>query len=234
MELKNRIKEHTTVKKSDIRPNPNNWRLHPTEQIEGLKTVLNDIGFVDELLVIEDPEKKAKYMLIDGEARWSVHQADDILPVAVLDLSEDEAKIVLTTFDPISSFAGTDPRKLEELMKSTDMTALEQEVSDEMKTLMTDIDEKFATGYQELPAQETDAYFVENERESLPPSEYMKNVEAGTVPVSAQSIQIKVTPEEYEACMQRLKELAQVYSTNTLSDTFVKLIQESKNYYDGD
>ena len=173
-------------------------------------------------------------MLIDGEARWSVHQADDILPVAVLDLSEDEAKIVLTTFDPISSFAGTDPRKLEELMKSTDMTALEQEVSDEMKTLMTDIDEKFATGYQELPAQETDAYFVENEREALPPSEYMKNVEAGTVPESAQSIQIKVTPDEYEACMQRLKELAQVYSTNTLSDTFVKLIQESKNYYDGD
>ena len=62
----------------------------------------------------------------------------------------------------------------------------------------------------------------------------MKNVEAGTVPESAQSIQIKVTPDEYEACMQRLKELAQLYSTNTLSDTFVKLIQESKNYYDGD
>tara|TARA_R100000995_G_scaffold77134_1_gene47057 strand:+ start:3313 stop:4017 length:705 start_codon:yes stop_codon:yes gene_type:complete len=234
MELKNRIKEHITVKKSEIRPNPNNWRLHPTEQIEGLTTVLKDIGFVDELLVIEDPEKKATYMLIDGEARWSVHEADDILPCAVLDLTEEEAKIVLTTFDPISSFAGTDPRKLESLMKNTDMQKLEEDVSDEMKTLMADIDEKFATGYNELPPQETDAYFVENEREALPPSEYMKNKEAGTIPESAQSIQIKVSPEEYEACMQRLKELAQVYSTNTLSDTFVKLIQESKNYYDGD
>ena len=64
-----------------------------------------------------------------------------------------------------------------------------KDVSDEMKTLMADIDEKFATGYNELPPQETDAYFVENDREALPPSEYMKNKEAGTVPVSAQSIQ---------------------------------------------
>ena len=218
----NRIKEHLIVKKEDIRPNPNNWRLHPPEQIDGLSAVLDQVGFVDELLVIPDPENKGKYMLVDGEARWTIFNDTDDIPITVLDLSEEEAKVVLTTFDPISSFAGNDPTKLEQLMKEMDTNKLDKALSEEMKALYQDIDEQFATGFTELPAVETMAFNIPNTREALPPNENMKAMKDG-VPLSPMSIQVRVTADEYEDIMSKMKQMAVIWQT----DTFVKAIMEA-------
>lgn len=40
MNIRNRIKELRNVPASELRPNPRNWRTHPTEQVDALKGIL--------------------------------------------------------------------------------------------------------------------------------------------------------------------------------------------------
>ena len=159
--MKNRITEHTIAKKKDIRPNPNNWRIHPPQQTESLLSLINSIGYVDELLVIPDPTKEAKYLLVDGEARWSIAEAEDDLPVSVLDLTEDEANMVLATFDPISSFAGSEASKLDDLIKDIDVKGIQDDLQLKMARLFDRVDSVYG-----LP--QTSKSVAENEWEGMP------------------------------------------------------------------
>lgn len=213
----NRIKEHILVKKSDIRPNPQNWRLHPQSQLDGLTAIMEDVGFVDELLVVPDPDKKAKYLMVDGEARWTLHEAEDEIPVSVLDLDNEEIKKILATIDPISGLAGNDPQKLEGLLKE-----ISDDVSVEMKTLLQDIDEKYATGFTELPPEETDAAFVPHYADDG------KLVEkrADGLPVSASQIVIAVSPEEHADIMLKMRSFAELWGETSFGRTFVRLVKE--------
>ena len=74
--MKNRISEHVTLKRKDIKPNSKNWRYHNKKQLKQLRAVIDTVGFVDEVLVIKDTENVGKYILIDGEARWSINNEE--------------------------------------------------------------------------------------------------------------------------------------------------------------
>ena len=65
--MKNRIKEHRTVRVGDLVPHELNPRVHSQEQREALEALLGEIGFARSLLAYELPDGRLK--LIDGHLR---------------------------------------------------------------------------------------------------------------------------------------------------------------------
>jgi hypothetical protein len=114
--IKDRIVELRRVKASELRPNPRNWRRHPTEQAEALRGVLTEVGFAGAVLVRETPDGLE---LIDGHLRTDL-AGDAIIPVLVLDVTEAEADKLLATFDPIGAMAVADAEDLATLLKSVE------------------------------------------------------------------------------------------------------------------
>lgn len=101
------------IRGRDLAPHPLNWRSHPPGQISALKGILADVGIADAVKGFELPD--GRVMLIDGHARAEV-LPDQEIPVLVLDVTEDEAKKLLATFDPLGDLAGADAGKLGELL----------------------------------------------------------------------------------------------------------------------
>lgn len=112
MQIRDRIKEFRRLPASSLLDNPKNWRLHPKEQQAALDAVLAEIGFAGAELVFETPDG---LMLIDGHDRKR-SAGDEIVPVLVTDLTQEEADLLLATYDPISAMARADQARLDELI----------------------------------------------------------------------------------------------------------------------
>ena len=112
--FRDRIKSLKRVKASSLIPNPANWRRHPAGQMDALRAVLSEIGFVGAELAIETPEG---LMLIDGHARQEL-SGDQKIPVLVTDLTAEEADTILATFDPLGAMADVDATALASLLDS--------------------------------------------------------------------------------------------------------------------
>jgi DNA modification methylase len=112
--IRDRIKELKWIPASDLVPNPRNWRRHPKHQSSALMGVLREVGFAGATLVRKVGDK---YMLVDGHLRAKLLGKKKI-PVLVSDLTEDEADLVLATYDPIGRLATQDDAVLGELLAS--------------------------------------------------------------------------------------------------------------------
>jgi ParB-like chromosome segregation protein Spo0J len=117
MEIRDRIKELRRVPASLLRANPRNWRTHPVAQREALRGVLAEIGFATALVARELEDGTLE--LIDGHLRAET-APDALLPVLVLDVTEEEAAKLLLTLDPVAALAGTDQAQLGELLAMTE------------------------------------------------------------------------------------------------------------------
>jgi DNA modification methylase len=114
MNVRDRIKELRRVPASELRPNPKNWRTHPTEQKDALKGILAEVGFAAAALAYELPD--GTLQLIDGHLRAET-VPDQPIPVLILDVTEAEADKLLATFDPLGAMAGADAALLDELLR---------------------------------------------------------------------------------------------------------------------
>ena len=112
MAIRDRIKELRRVKASEIIPNPKNWRIHPNSQREAISGILEDIGYADALIAYEGENGLT---LIDGHLRAETTPDEDV-PVLVLDVSEDEADIILATLDPVAGMAEANQSALSDLL----------------------------------------------------------------------------------------------------------------------
>ncbi len=101
--MKNRIKEHRTVRAGDLVPHEMNPRVHSAEQREALEALLGEIGFARSLLAYELPDGRLK--LIDGHLRQGTLDPDEQITVEVLDVSDDEARKLLLSIDPLAQLA---------------------------------------------------------------------------------------------------------------------------------
>lgn len=117
MNIRNRVKELRHVPASDLRPNPKNWRTHPTSQQDALRGILAEVGMADAVLARELPD--GSLMLIDGHLRAAT-LADATVPVLVLDVTEAEADKLLATLDPLAAMAASDAAKLDALLRTVD------------------------------------------------------------------------------------------------------------------
>ena len=118
MTVRDRIREFRRVPASSLRPNPRNWRKHPSKQKRILSNVLEQIGFADALLVRECDDGVLE--LIDGHLRLET-TPDQELPVLVLDVDEREANQLLLSHDPLTALAETDVAQLNDLLAEADL-----------------------------------------------------------------------------------------------------------------
>ncbi len=111
-EIKNRIIGSGVEPLDSILFNPRNWRIHPLSQQDALKGVLEEVGWVQQVIV-----NKRTGNLIDGHLRCQLaaREGAQTIPVVYVDVSEDEEALVLATLDPIGAMAATDKQKLDEL-----------------------------------------------------------------------------------------------------------------------
>ena len=114
MLIRDRIKELRRVPASELRPNPKNWRTHPTAQLDALRGVLSEVGYAGASLARELPD--GSLMLIDGHARAEV-SGNAMVPVLILDVTEAEADKILATYDTLGGMATADAERLDALLR---------------------------------------------------------------------------------------------------------------------
>jgi len=120
----NRIVEYGTKPADQFAANPLNPRLHPQFQREVMQAALKTIGWIAPVI-----ENKRTGYLVDGHER--VMQAllkNEPVPYVLVDLSEEEEKQALATFDPITSLAQYDSDNMTALLSDlhVDEIALQQ------------------------------------------------------------------------------------------------------------
>jgi hypothetical protein len=110
-----RVRELRRVRAAELLAHPANWRRHPPAQRAALERVLAAVGFAGALLAREDGD--GRLVLIDGHLRADT-TPDLEVPVLVLDVNEQEAELLLATYDPIGDLAETNAAALASLMAS--------------------------------------------------------------------------------------------------------------------
>lgn len=117
-EWRNRIVSSGTMPAIQFVANPSNWRIHPKAQREALSGVLNEVGWVQNVIV-----NKTTGNVVDGHARIeeALKRGDDTpVPYVEVELTEDEEQKILLTLDPISAMAAADKANLDALLKSVE------------------------------------------------------------------------------------------------------------------
>jgi len=151
MHIKDRVKELRRVKASELVPNPKNWRTHPQGQQDALKGVLAEIGYADALLVRELTD--GSLMLIDGHLRAEA-TPDALVPVLVLDVNEHEADQLLAMLDPLAAMAKADAAKLDELLKTVELSSAA--VTDMLKDLALGAGLRLGDMIEDVPPEAAD------------------------------------------------------------------------------
>ena len=116
--LRDRVVELRKVPANTIRPNPWNWRLHPQAQRDALTEIVEEIGFAGALIARETPDGLE---LVDGHLRQDMSK-DELVPVLIVDMTEEEVRRLLATLDPIGAMAQTDVIALTALLDTLDVS----------------------------------------------------------------------------------------------------------------
>ena len=120
---RSRIVGSGTEAPDQLLANPANFRVHPKAQQEALAGVLDQVGWVQNVLV-----NQRTGHVVDGHLRvaLAISRGEPSVPVLYVDLSEDEERLVLASLDPLAAMATTDEAKLRELLAevSVDSEAL--------------------------------------------------------------------------------------------------------------
>ncbi len=110
--IKNRIISYGLKPADQFIVNPDNFRIHPEEQQKVVKSLLHNIGWVGVVL-----ESANTGYVIDGHERvWEALQDNSNVPYLLVDLTEEEERVVLTAYDASGHMAGIDRPKAKELI----------------------------------------------------------------------------------------------------------------------
>jgi hypothetical protein len=114
MPWRNRIVGQDEIPPEDLLANPLNFRRHPGSQRDALRGSLNEVGWVAMVTV-----NRRSGFVVDGHARIeeAISRHEKTVPVLYVDLTPEEERIVLASFDPISAMALNDQERLNELLE---------------------------------------------------------------------------------------------------------------------
>lgn len=109
----NRIIESGIEDADQLLANPFNARIHPQFQQQALEGVLDSIGWVQRVIV-----NKTTGHVVDGHLRVALAIThNEQVPVDYVELTEDEEKAILASFDYITTLAAYDKDQLDSLLK---------------------------------------------------------------------------------------------------------------------
>ena len=111
---KNRIVGYGDVDPKTLVPNPQNFRRHPKRQGDALTGSLNELGWIQDVLI-----NKTTGRMIDGHLRveLALQYGAQTVPVKYVELSEAEERLALATLDPLTYMAETDAEALGALLE---------------------------------------------------------------------------------------------------------------------
>lgn len=111
---RNRIVGYGEESPDELLANPYNFRVHPTEQAEALRGLLERVGWVQSVV-----KNNVTGHLVDGHLRVmdALRANEPLLPVTYVELSEEEERLVLSVFDRLAAMAVPDEQKLKELLE---------------------------------------------------------------------------------------------------------------------
>lgn len=101
MSWKSRIVGSGLVDPSTLEAHPSNWHIHTGLQKEALTDLLNQVGWVQRVIV-----NKPTGRIVDGHLRAALaEERQEMVPVEYVELTEREEALALATFDPIKELA---------------------------------------------------------------------------------------------------------------------------------
>ncbi len=147
---RSRIIGNDEVPPESLLAHPKNWRIHPEKQQKVLTGALNDLGWIQRVIV-----SKNSGFVIDGHLRVSlaISSGQQSIPVEYVDLSEEEEAEALAILDPIAGMAATDAAQLDALMgeiKDAD-AAVAEYLAELSEGLVTTLEPEGRTDPDEVP-----------------------------------------------------------------------------------
>lgn len=111
---KNKIVGHAEVDPETLIPNPENWRVHNKSQSQTLDAALSEVGWIQEVIV-----NKTSGRIVDGHLRCALalQNGEKKIPVVFVELTDEEEKKALATFDPLSAMATGSPEQYDKLVE---------------------------------------------------------------------------------------------------------------------
>jgi hypothetical protein len=164
--IRDRVRELRRVSANELKANGKNWRLHPYAQRKAIAESLERIGMADVLLAYESERDGGALTLIDGHARLE-EQPDVAWPTVILDVTDEEADLLLLTLDPMTSMADVDTTALDALLAEQEGVGLVA-----LEDLMHDLRKQTGKKQAELDAETADGQPPASER-VLPEMELM-------------------------------------------------------------
>lgn len=131
----NRIVGYEEVAPDSLLANELNFRVHPAFQQNALKGALDEIGWIQDIIVNRRTSERwgndqGVETLIDGHLRvmLAMRHNQEYVPVKYVDLEPEEERLALLSLDPITALATHDAQKLDDLLReiNTGDEALQQ------------------------------------------------------------------------------------------------------------
>jgi hypothetical protein len=109
------------IEAGSLNENPLNWRKHSAEQLQTIRDLVSDpdVGWAGACLFNERTGR-----LIDGHARKSVVDPNQVVPVLIGDWSEEAEKRILATLDPVGQMATGDTAAYQALIDQVSASSL--------------------------------------------------------------------------------------------------------------
>lgn len=116
---RNRIVRLEYHKPDDLLDHPKQWKRHGDRQLAALRAVLGEVGIAGALHAWRSERHGGRLTVWDGHGRKSL-EAEQLWPVLVTDLNDEEADKLLLLFDPIGALAEIEPEKLRVLLEGVE------------------------------------------------------------------------------------------------------------------
>lgn len=128
---RNRKIETKRMRVGDVLPHPQNTKLHPEKQNAPLRGLLETVGKLDDLKAFYSAEHGGALMFFDGHGRQSLDPNEE-WDIDIYDITDDEARLAILSFDPIGYEAVQSRERLDLLLRevSTGDEALQKLLSD--------------------------------------------------------------------------------------------------------
>lgn len=115
--FKNRIISHEDVDAKTLKAHPLNYRIHPDIQRRALTAVVDDVGWISEVIV-----NKQTGRIINGHLRVEMAaERGETVPVCYVKLSPAEEKLALATFDSVGQMASIDDAMMNKLLEGIEV-----------------------------------------------------------------------------------------------------------------
>jgi hypothetical protein len=97
--------------------NPKNWRVHSREQERALEGMLDELGWLQTVIV-----NKTTGHLVDGHLRLELakKRGERKIPIVYVKLTPAEEDLALALLDPLGDLATKDEKRLEKLLQELD------------------------------------------------------------------------------------------------------------------